>query len=56
MTLWIDLPYATFGAVFEDGICVRVAPIGHWMIGKHLGEVVRWVKKRGERIQIIEIP
>jgi hypothetical protein len=47
--LWINLPYACFGAVFADAPdrCTRVAPIGRWMLGKSAQAIATWVSSKG---------
>jgi hypothetical protein len=36
-TIWVSLPYATFGIYVEDHKVVDAAPIANWMIGKDYG-------------------
>jgi transcription elongation GreA/GreB family factor len=42
----ISLPYATFGIIVRENYVSNAAPIGRWMIGKTLGEVLQWVRKK----------
>lgn len=53
-TLWqVDIRYACFGIVSEDGVVIEAAPIGRWMIGKDIAFVRRWVNgKRGTMIEV----
>lgn len=47
--LCIDLPYACFGAIIdtETDRCVRVAPIGGWMLGMTSEKISQWVSSKG---------
>lgn len=47
MWLTIDLPYACFYIEVSNGLIVKAAPIGAWMVGKTVDEVERWVNKKG---------
>lgn len=46
-TIWVSLPYATYGIVVCDGKVVDAAPIARWMIGKDTHSVREWIKKKG---------
>lgn len=53
--VWISFPYATFGIVFsENSVVVEAAPIGAWMIGKHIDLVRKRVHNKGGEFVIIE--
>lgn len=47
MWLWVSLNYATYGIKVEKDVIVEAAPIAHWMIGKNVNYIYRWVAKRG---------
>ena len=47
MTLWISLPYATYGIEIENGRVTKAAPIARWMVGETEAEVARWLMKKG---------
>lgn len=51
---WIDIGYACFGAIVDNsGIVIDVAPIGKWMKGKNINDIISWVrKKRGTVIWV----
>jgi len=46
----IELPYVCFSIDIEDGIVIDSAPIGKWMIGKNINEIIRWVEKKKGKI------
>jgi hypothetical protein len=52
----MDLPYACFAVITDLNDRVSsVAPIGKWMLGKHVSEIKTWCdKKRGKLIFIEE--
>lgn len=39
-------PITTFAVEVEDGIVVRAAPIGRWMVGKPITTVQDWVNQK----------
>ena len=39
----VDLKYACFSIIVEEGVCTEAAPIGHWMKGKSIHTIKRWV-------------
>ena len=51
--LRINLPYATFGIVVENGFVREAAPMGKWMIGKHINMIIKWVEKKGGKVEAI---
>jgi hypothetical protein len=53
MLLRITLRSACFGAVVDDatGRCVRVAPLGRWMLGHAPQVIVRWVASKGGTVE-----
>jgi putative molybdenum carrier protein len=42
----VDVPWACFGIVAEDGVVVEVAPIAGWAVGKKLEEVLDYFRRR----------
>lgn len=46
-TIWVSLPYATFGIEVEGGVVTDAAPIGRWMVGKDTSFVRGWITKKG---------
>jgi len=49
--LMIDLPYACFGIEIDDhGIVTKAAPIGRWMVGKRINDVLRWAVSKGATV------
>lgn len=53
-TIWVNLPYATFGITVERGIVTDAAPIGKWMIGKNTPFIREWITKKGGRWAVLE--
>lgn len=54
--LWqIQLPYATFGIVVQDGLVAEAAPIGKWMVGKALAQINSWVLRKGGKLVLVDI-
>jgi len=53
VSVWfaIDLPYAYFYVEARDGIIVKTAPIGAWMMGKTVSDIEQWVKRKGGSIK-----
>jgi hypothetical protein len=47
---WIDIKYATFGIISQDGIVIDAAPIAAWMISKSLTEVKPWLLSKGAKV------
>lgn len=45
-SFWIDIHYACFGIISQDGIVTDTAPIAAWMKGKSLQEVKPWLVKK----------
>lgn len=52
-TFWIDIHYACFGVISQNGIVTDTAPIAAWMKGKSLLEIKPWLKKK--KAVVIEI-
>jgi hypothetical protein len=49
--LVIDLPYACFVIEIDDhGIVTKAAPIGGWMVGKRITDVLRWAAGKGAAV------
>ena len=46
-TIWVSLPYATFGIEVDGGRVIDAAPIGYWMIGKDTAYIRQWINKKG---------
>lgn len=46
-TIWVSLPYATFGIEVSNNRVVDAAPIGAWMIGKNTQFIREWITKKG---------
>ena len=42
----IDLPYAYFAIKVEENIVITTPPIGRWMIGKTIQEIIMWVNSK----------
>lgn len=36
------------GVVVRDGTVIAAAPILGWMVGRHVGLLIRWLKHKGE--------
>ena len=53
-TIWVSLPYATFGIEVADGIVKDAAPIGHWMIGKDTQTIRNWITKKGGEWRVLD--
>ena len=43
----IDLPYATFGVIVEDGTVREAPPIAAWAISRTWVEFCNWVSHKG---------
>ena len=42
----VCLPGSTFGIVLDElSYCTEAAPIGKWMIGKHIADIIPWVSR-----------
>lgn len=50
---WIDIGYATFGIISENGIVVDAAPIAAWMKGKPLQALKPFLKGKGAKVEEI---
>lgn len=47
----VDVGYACFGIdINQQGICINAAPIAHWMIGKNINDIKRWIKSKNGKI------
>ena len=46
----ICLSYACFGVIVREGYVTETAPIGKWMLGKHIDKVTDWVLGKGGSI------
>lgn len=44
---YVHVTKACFGVQTTDDIVSKVAPIGRWMMGKHIDEVRKGVERRG---------
>ena len=54
MLYQIDITYACFGIVIDkDGIVIETAPIGRWMVGKHLSTITKWVESKKGSISLV---
>jgi len=52
--LWsIDVPWACFGLVAQDGKVVEVAPIAHWAEGKATEEVLSYFRRKGGKVELV---
>lgn len=53
MLLRITLPYACFGAIVDDATkcCIRVAPLGRWMLGKTSAQIAEWATAKGGSVE-----
>ena len=55
MLYQVTAPYMCAGLeVDEDGVVVFAAPILKWTVGKRIGDVIRWVDRKGFEIQEVE--
>jgi hypothetical protein len=56
MLYWIDVKYATFGIVEENGIVVDTAPIAKWCLRKNIKFVLKYYteKKKANIVGIID--
>ena len=50
MIYQVDIGYACFGVIVENGYVTEAAPIAKWMIGKQWIDVTDWIlyKKHGK--------
>jgi hypothetical protein len=52
--LWsIDVPWACFGLVAQDGVVVEVAPIANWATGKTTKEVLNYFRRKDAKIDLV---
>ena len=51
--LRVTAPYYTAGAVLENNICVFAPGIIKWMIGKDSDYIIKYLKKKGFKIELI---
>lgn len=52
--LWsIDVPWACFGLVAQDGVVVEVAPIARWAEGKSLSYVLDYFCRKGGKTELV---
>lgn len=53
---WIrmELPYACFAIVIENGVCVEAPPIAKWMMGRKYENICAWVNIRNGSILEME--
>jgi len=47
----INLKYACFGIEEKNGLVVKTAPIGRWMIGKEISVIKNWVVSKKGKIE-----
>lgn len=52
-TVWVNLPYATFGIEVDGGRVVDAAPIGKWMIGKETSAIRKWIASKNGKWQVL---
>lgn len=50
---WIDIKYACFGIISNEGIIIAAPPIAAWMISKSLADIKPWL--RGRNVKVIEV-
>ena len=46
-TIWVSLPYATFGLITKDGRVIEAPPIARWTTGKKTEEVIAYYRQKG---------
>jgi len=46
----VDLPYACYGIVIENGVVIEAANIAGWMTGKRAEDVERWLIKKNAKM------
>jgi hypothetical protein len=52
--LWsVDVPWACFGLMSQDGVVVEVAPIANWATGKTTEEVLDYFRRKGAKIDLV---
>lgn len=50
----MELPYACFAIVIENGVCVEAPPIAKWMMGRKYENICAWVNIRNGSILEME--
>jgi hypothetical protein len=50
-TVWVSLPYATFGIVTSNGRVTDAAPIARWAVGKDEREVAAYFRRKGAQFR-----
>jgi len=43
----VSTPKLTFALVEKNGVVVMAAPVSRWAIGKPIGGVIEWWRRRG---------
>jgi len=43
---WIDVNYACYGVIVENGIIIETSPIAKWATGKPFEEFKQFVKRK----------
>lgn len=51
--IYIDLPYACFALVVENGKVVRAPPIAKWALGRNTEVVVKYYRDKKAKVQVI---
>jgi hypothetical protein len=52
MLYHIDVGYACFGLIVEDGIVVDAPPIARWTLTKKVEDVIMYYKRKGAKVII----
>lgn len=52
--LWsIDVPWACFGLIAQNGVVIEVAPIAKWANGKTTEEVLGYFRRKGGKVELV---
>jgi hypothetical protein len=51
----IELDHVCFGIIVDENVVTSSAPIGRWMVGKHLiQDVVPWIVRERGKIERVD--
>ena len=53
-TFWVDIGYACYGIIAENGRVIDAAPIASWMIGRTLKEIRPFLVRKRAIVQELD--
>jgi len=54
LLLRVELPYAVFGLVFEQGRCIQCPPIARFAHGKTILHILEYYRNKGATFEVAE--